>query len=45
MPQLKMFREGAAEASEVLFATEVPLSMVSDVLREKGLYNNGYGDL
>jgi hypothetical protein len=45
-PQLKMFRGADDEkASETLFATAVPFSMVREMLEEKNLVNNGYADL
>jgi len=33
------------KSGEVLFAGYVPVSMVKQILTEKGLFNEGYGDL
>ena len=39
-----MFREGIEDAQEVLFAADVPLSMVKKILSEKGLVKDDDDD-
>ena len=36
-PRLEMFRVGSENADETLYATAVPLGMVKNILKEKGL--------
>ncbi len=43
--QLHMYREGEEKSSETLFASYVPVDMVKQILKEKGLLNEGYADL
>jgi hypothetical protein len=40
-----MYREGEEKSSETLFASYVPVDMVKQILKEKGLLNEGYADL
>ena len=40
-----MFMEGKEKPAETLFATYVPISMVKEMLEEKGLLKKGYADL
>ena len=40
-----MFREESEKASETLYVSAVPLSMVKDILKEKNLLNKGYDEL
>ena len=39
-PQLRFYEIGKEASSETLFPTYVPLSMVKDIMREKGLLHN-----
>ena len=44
-PKLEMFREGQDTPGETLFAGAVPLGMVKNILKEKGLLNVPNEDL
>jgi hypothetical protein len=39
-PQLRFYEIGAEKPAETLFPTYVPVGMVKDIMREKGLLHN-----